>query len=218
MDVEDWLPSKIYLSVPLMWDILQFNCRVDAQQIPTLGLLDASLAPPSVAARDGDDDDDEQDGDGHNSPSAADDVTPILEIIVATSPEITINTADGGQVTLSCGAPLASSSAAAAAADQSLRYPRFSSRQPATPAVSTAPAVSNTTTSNTAPATTTANDLVSQQVEQTDSLTLNAAPWLWSDPSQFADLGDVIYHDSSISEGAGWWEVGNFGNTMFNHF
>lgn len=77
MDVEDWMPSRIYLSVPLMWKVLQFNSTTDSQEIPTAGLLDASLAP--VFAPD----------------DAGESLT--LEIIVATSPEITINTADGGQ-------------------------------------------------------------------------------------------------------------------------
>ncbi|KAK1763777.1 L-pipecolate oxidase [Phialemonium atrogriseum] len=90
MDVEDWMPSKIYLSVPLMWEILQFNSTTHSQEIPTSGLLDASLAP--VFAPD----------------DAGDSLT--LEIIVATSPEITINTADGGQEapTLSYKPPISS--------------------------------------------------------------------------------------------------------------
>ncbi|KIX00101.1 uncharacterized protein Z518_10238 [Rhinocladiella mackenziei CBS 650.93] len=77
MEVEDWMPSKIYLSVPLMWDILQFNCIADPREIPTAGLLDASLSPTITH------------GDENENST--------LEIIVATSPEITINTADGGQ-------------------------------------------------------------------------------------------------------------------------
>lgn len=90
MDVEDWMPSKIYLSVPLMWEILQFNSTTHSQEIPTSGLLDASLAP--VFAPD----------------DAGESLT--LEIIVATSPEITINTADGGQEapTLSYKPPISS--------------------------------------------------------------------------------------------------------------
>lgn len=77
MDVEDWMPSKIYLSVPLMWEVLQFKFMADSQEIPSTGLLDASLTP-TIAHEDA----------NENS---------TLEIIVATSPEITINTADGGQ-------------------------------------------------------------------------------------------------------------------------
>lgn len=77
MDAEDWVPSKIYLNVPLMWNILQFNFTDDSLESPTAGLLDPSL-----------------------STSIADErmmESSMLEIIVATSPEITINTADGGQ-------------------------------------------------------------------------------------------------------------------------
>ncbi|KAF3355683.1 Protein HIR1 [Verticillium dahliae VDG1] len=88
MDVEDWMPSRIYLSVPLMWRILQFNSTTDAQGISTSGLLADSL---TTALR--------QDEDDENS---------TLEIVVATSPEISINTADGGQdsPTLSFKAPV----------------------------------------------------------------------------------------------------------------
>lgn len=90
MDVEDWMPSKIYLSVPLMWDILQFDFALEPNESPTSGLLDASLNPAV----------------SREEPSES----SLLEIIVATSPEITINTADGGQEapTLSYKAPMAS--------------------------------------------------------------------------------------------------------------
>ena len=77
MDVEDWMPSKIYLNVPLMWDILQFDSSNDHMHSPTTGLLDTSLTP-SISLQ------------GMNDVST-------LEIVVATSPEISINTADGGQ-------------------------------------------------------------------------------------------------------------------------
>lgn len=73
IDVEDWMPSKIYLSVPLMWDILQFTCVSGSPGIFTSELAHA----PHL--RDGMED--------HS----------VLEIVVATSPEININTADGGQ-------------------------------------------------------------------------------------------------------------------------
>jgi hypothetical protein len=91
MEVDDWMPSKIYLSVPLMWKILQFNTVADSQELPTAGLLNQSLVPNSM-----------HEGDNEN-------VT--LEIIVASAPEISINTADGGQEapTMSYKAPLSSS-------------------------------------------------------------------------------------------------------------
>ncbi|KAG5926084.1 hypothetical protein E4U42_003672 [Claviceps africana] len=76
-EVEDWMPSRIYLSVALMWNILQFNCTADARQYASTGLLDASLTC-TVESEDKDE-------------------TTTIEIIVATSPEITVNTADGGQ-------------------------------------------------------------------------------------------------------------------------
>ena len=59
-----------------MWEILQFSFSEDSQD-PTAGLLDSSLSPP-ITQEDLSD-------------------SSTLEIIVATSPEITINTADGGQ-------------------------------------------------------------------------------------------------------------------------
>ncbi|KAF2104033.1 hypothetical protein NA57DRAFT_30874 [Rhizodiscina lignyota] len=76
-DIEDWVPSKIHLSIPLMWDILQFNCKSEPRDMPTGGLLHPSLVPP-VTRKDKEE--------NHT-----------LEIIVATSPEVTVNTADGGQ-------------------------------------------------------------------------------------------------------------------------
>ncbi|KAI0878662.1 hypothetical protein GGS24DRAFT_487061 [Hypoxylon argillaceum] len=77
MDMDEWIPSKLYLSVPLMWDILQFNCVTDRKEIPAVDLLHPSLAP-SI----------HQEDLGENS---------TLEIDVATSPEIKLDTADGGQ-------------------------------------------------------------------------------------------------------------------------
>lgn len=77
MDVEDWMPSRIYLSVPLMWHVLQFTTGTTPNEIPAAGLLDASLTPALPP---------EDTGEG-----------TMLEIVVAKSPEITINTADGGQ-------------------------------------------------------------------------------------------------------------------------
>ncbi|TGJ80123.1 hypothetical protein E0Z10_g8636 [Xylaria hypoxylon] len=77
MDMDEWIPSKLYLSVPLMWDILQFNCVTDCEGIPTVDLLHPSIAP-HIPLEDL----------GENS---------TLEIDVATSPEIKVDTANGGQ-------------------------------------------------------------------------------------------------------------------------
>ncbi|GAO15404.1 hypothetical protein UVI_02010660 [Ustilaginoidea virens] len=73
------MPSRIYLSVPLMWSILQLNCPSDADsgQLAKTGLLDSSLALTATHQEE--------------------DEMTTLDIIVATSPEITVNTADGGQ-------------------------------------------------------------------------------------------------------------------------
>lgn len=73
VDVEDWMPSRIYLSVPLMWDILQFTCVSGS---PGIFTNDLARAP-------------------HRRDELED--NSVLEIVVATSPEININTADGGQ-------------------------------------------------------------------------------------------------------------------------
>ncbi|TRX92363.1 hypothetical protein FHL15_006749 [Xylaria flabelliformis] len=77
MDMDEWIPSKLYLSVPLMWDILQFSCVTDHKDIPVVDLLHPSIAPRVP-----------QEDLGENS---------TLEIDVATSPEIKVDTADGGQ-------------------------------------------------------------------------------------------------------------------------
>ncbi|KAI0160302.1 hypothetical protein GGR57DRAFT_415311 [Xylariaceae sp. FL1272] len=97
---DEWEPSKLYLSVPLMWDILQFNCMADSEGIPTADLLHSSLAPGMPQVEMGE---------------------TTLEIIVATAPEIKIDTADGGQdapsVPRQRGAPAASNQA------ESTRHP-----------------------------------------------------------------------------------------------
>lgn len=75
---DDWAPSKIHLSIPLMWDILQVNCTPESQETSSGCLLHPSLTP--TVPRD----------DKEASSST-------LEIIVAMSPQVTVNTADGGQ-------------------------------------------------------------------------------------------------------------------------
>ncbi|KAI3549528.1 hypothetical protein CSPX01_02179 [Colletotrichum filicis] len=169
MDVEDWMPSKIYLSVPLMWEILQFNSTTDSQEIPTAGLLDASLTPavPPVDTSD----------------------SSTLEIIVATSPEITINIADGGQ-----------------------EAPTSTFKR--THNVSSNPASSTATSSSSS--TSRAAVFDPPTVEQIDSLTFNTTPWLYADPSQLVGIGDMSYPQSE--PGNAWWEGENFNNIMFNQF
>lgn len=75
----DWEPEKIHLSIPLMWDVLQINCKPKPHEVSTGGLLHPSLTP-TVSTEEADD-----------SP------TSTLEVIVAMSPNVTVNTADGGQ-------------------------------------------------------------------------------------------------------------------------
>jgi hypothetical protein len=74
----EWMPAKIHLSIPLMWDVLQVNCIPEPQEISTGGLLHPTLIP--AVSRDD-----------------AGESSCTLEVIVAMSPEVTVNTADGGQ-------------------------------------------------------------------------------------------------------------------------
>ncbi|KAF6833200.1 C6 transcription factor [Colletotrichum plurivorum] len=171
MDVEDWMPSKIYLSVPLMWEILQFNSTTGSREIPTAGLLDASLAPALPPA---------DEGEGST-----------LEIIVATSPEITINTADGGQ-----DAPTLSYKPSHG------RHGGVSSAVMPTAAATAGPARQNVFDTPT--------------VDQIDSLTFNTTPWLYADSSQLINIGDLP--DLQAETGNAWWEGDNFNNIMFNQF
>lgn len=78
-DIDDeWEPAKIHLSIPLMWEVLQVNCRPESQEMSAGGLLHSSLAP--AESRD----------DVEENPAST------IEVIVAMSPDVTVNTADGG--------------------------------------------------------------------------------------------------------------------------
>ncbi|CAG8138286.1 unnamed protein product [Penicillium salamii] len=74
----EWEPEKIHLSIPLMWDVLQVNCKPKPHEVSTGGLLHSSLTP-TVHTEEGDE-----------SP------TFTVEVIVAMSPNVTVNTSDGG--------------------------------------------------------------------------------------------------------------------------
>lgn len=73
----DWEPTKIHLSIPLMWDLLQINCTPTSHETSTAGLLHPSLSPTIF-------------------PEEVENPSSTLEIIVAMSPDVTVNTADGG--------------------------------------------------------------------------------------------------------------------------
>ncbi|KAJ5618181.1 transcriptional regulator family: Fungal Specific TF [Penicillium hordei] len=75
----DWEPEKIHLSIPLMWDLLQVNCKPKPHEVSTGGLLHPSLTPTV------------------STEEAEDGLASTLEVIVAMSPNVTVNTADGGQ-------------------------------------------------------------------------------------------------------------------------
>lgn len=75
---DDWEPSKIHLSIPLMWDVLQVNCGTESQGVSSGGLLHPSLTPAAFREE------------REESPAST------IEVIVAMSPEVTVNTADGG--------------------------------------------------------------------------------------------------------------------------
>ncbi|CEJ93709.1 hypothetical protein VHEMI09281 [[Torrubiella] hemipterigena] len=169
-DVEDWMPSHIYLSVPLMWKLLQFNCTTDPQDVSAAGLLTASLASTAAAAET--------------------DEGVTLDIIVATSPEISVNTADGGQ-----DAPTLPYSAAPV---------------PATPQPSVAAAASRLSSGVQAAL---GGDITA---ECPDSLTFNTTPWLYAEgfPSHFDNIGNMDYDmsDSGSNTGGGgdqlaWWQT-----------
>lgn len=194
MDVEDWMPSKIYLSVPLMWEILQFTFAGDARRgaaAPTAGLLDASLAPRMAC---------------HNEDNDNDDGSSTLEIIVATSPEITINTADGGQE-----APTVSSYKGGPNPNPNPNPNPASRPRPGhdDPARGGGPSWGD--------------EKHGGEQATTDFLSFNFTPWLYADAAQFVSMEDMGYDgsQSTMSEtrgGMAWWEGENFSNIMFNHF
>lgn len=182
MDVEDWMPSKIYLNVPLMWDILQFNSMEDPMQNSVTGLLDNSLIP-SIATQ------------GMNDNSST------LEIVVATSPEISINTADGGQ-----------------------EAPTLSFRSAAGPMMRDSPWSnsndnSNNNTNNT---NNNNNNNNNNQCRDEETLTFNFTPWLYADSNQLFNNGDFGYdsHSSTNGDDRGgpWWEGENMTGVLFNSF
>ncbi|RAK95220.1 putative C6 transcription factor [Aspergillus ibericus CBS 121593] len=78
VNYETWVPSKIHLSIPLMWDILQFHCTDQSAE----GISDGRLLHPSLAMA---------------MVEQGSEEASTLEVIVTTSPEVTVNTADGGQ-------------------------------------------------------------------------------------------------------------------------
>jgi hypothetical protein len=197
MDPHDWMPSRIYLSVPLMWDVLQFNCEADTQNTPTApDLLDPSLAP-KVPRQDLQDED------------------ALLEIVVASSPEITVDTKDGGQ-----DAPSFSRPAPVTAT------PRSTSRSVNNGNGGNRGMMIDNNPSQQAPGQQQHQHQHQQHqqgpFEQTDTLTFNTTPWLYADPSQFLSLGDLGWNESSQGNmggdgrGAPWWEEGSFNNAMFS--
>ncbi|RYP52626.1 hypothetical protein DL768_002276 [Monosporascus sp. mg162] len=172
MDVEDWMPSKIYLSVPLMWEILQFNFTEDSHQASLGGLLANSLAP--AVARE------------------VADESSTLEIIVATSPEITIDTADGGQEA----PPLSSKSFIPPSRHSPWTNPRGNERS------------SEQT------------DILSFNF--TPWLYADSSQLTNMGDMAHLGIGDMGNGDSqttmSENRGKAWWEDENYSNVMFNHF
>ncbi|PLB40366.1 putative C6 transcription factor [Aspergillus candidus] len=169
----DWTPSKIYLSVPLMWDVLQVDCVPDTHRT-TAGLLHPSLVP--TIARD------------H---SAAEHFDSTLEIIVAMSPEVTVNTADGGT-----------------AAHMPPHMARLS------PSPSSSRGRGSSSGGDRAPASGgVTGGSIDPLVAPADSLMLNT-PWLWTDPGQFTDLENMDYQEAEAAIGnvdgfSTWWDFGN---------
>lgn len=213
VEVNEWVPSRIYLSIPLMWDVLQFNCTPNHRD-GGADLLDMSLAPLP-----------------HRTPSRPElsEEDSILEILVASAPEITVDTRDGGQ-----DAP--SFSWKAPPRISPMTTPRTTSSRGGNDSSSNNPNsmmmdVSHTSTAF-APQQQHQHQHQHQHTQphqqQTDNLTFNTTPWLYADPSQVLSLGDMAqWNDSSSSSqnpmgdngrGAGaapWWEEGTFNNAMF---
>lgn len=98
MDYEDWMPSKIHLNIRLMWDILQFDCNHLPQERLVSSLLHYSVTPAADRV-------DMED-------------STTLEIVATASPEVTVDTADGGQ-----GVPMPWYKAPASSAADSAGYP-----------------------------------------------------------------------------------------------
>ncbi|KAL4945532.1 hypothetical protein BDV06DRAFT_26505 [Aspergillus oleicola] len=74
LDLDDWVPSKIRLNIPLMWDILQYNVTDESGRETLLhpNLTSAFASTPVNEAS-------------------------TVDIIVTASPEVSVNTTDGGQ-------------------------------------------------------------------------------------------------------------------------
>lgn len=211
---DDWMPSKMYLSVPLMWEILQFSSFSSSSAAGSDhrgsggggGLFDASLAPvlPTI---------DESDS------------STILEVIVATSPEININIADGGQEAPTRPQPFKN------------HHRGSSSNTRSTRGGGVPPAANNSNSShhhhhynnnhnhhnhnhnhshNHHHSSSSGNDSMDQQQQQQlDSLTLYTTPWLYADPGLLLGIGDLNLPPPDEA-GTAWWEGENLDNLMLN--
>lgn len=198
IDADDWMPSKMYLSVPLMWEILQFSSSASqfgADQGGGGGLLDASLAPvvPPLDMSE----------------------SSTLEIIVATSPEITINIADGGQeaptrpqpVMHRGGGGVVGAAGGASAGGGAVVAPNAGTHNPHHHHHHHHH--QNNNSSNPA-----AGHSIMDQQQQADSLTFYTTPWLYADPALLVGIGDLNLPQEET--GNAWWEGENLNNIMFN--
>jgi hypothetical protein len=148
----------------------------DPVQNSVTGLLDTSLTP-SITTQ----------GMGDNSST--------LEIVVATSPEISINTADGGQ-----------------------EAPTLSFKS-AGPLMRDSPWNNNSNSNNNSNNNTNNNN---NHCRDEETLTFNFTPWLYADSTQLFNNGDFGYDSHSSTNGddrAGpWWEGENMNGVLFNSF
>lgn len=174
----DWTPSRIYLSVSLMWDVLRANYMSEAQSPAGTGLLHSSLLP-TVS----------RDDSVHTSST--------LEVIVAMSPEVTVNTADGGQ-----------------AAHMPPRV-RSSSTTPAPPAPPALSRGAGGAYSNTLGSTYPGSVEGERLIVPNDDVMLNT-PWLWNgiatDPDQFPGTegaGNRQELENTMDGFFTWWDLGN---------
>ncbi|CRG88994.1 hypothetical protein PISL3812_06029 [Talaromyces islandicus] len=154
---EEWAPSRIHLSVSLMWAILQF----DVSSSEVMPSPEETLLPTSSSTLNGTAEETER--------------SPTLEISVTAAPPPVITDPSRGH-------------------DASL---------PPYKATSTSPDLPRS------------GDMRDTVVPSPESFTLNK-PWLWADPSGYANIEDVDHFPPDLTAGNGpegfstWWNFGYF--------
>ena len=187
----DWTPSRIYLSVPLMWDILRATPNLSESETRDTpggagGPLHPSLIPTPTTIQE------------KENPSTTEPSHSTLEIIVAISPEVTVNTADGGQ---------------AAHMPPNMPSSSSASHQQTTP--SSAPNLSSSPSPFNTSMSVDIGGGGDRLVAPNDHLMMNT-PWLWTDPAQVPapEMGNMNREELENAVGnvdglLSWWDIGN---------